>query len=117
MLIKFLDGTQKEFKKLYGADLSWANFSEASLSGANLSGVVILNHRLKRFITSCKRIVDPYDFFGFETIDNNILIIAGCRTMTIKEYREHTNSYYFNNKKEATKDCLDFIEASFNLTK
>lgn len=38
MKIKLLDGTEKEFDTLVGADLSWANLFGADLSRANLSG-------------------------------------------------------------------------------
>ena len=38
MLIKFLDGSSKEFTNLSGATLSWATLSVANLSRADLSG-------------------------------------------------------------------------------
>ena len=91
---------------LSDADLRGADLRDADLSGANLRGAKIIC-----LIARLTRINDPYEFFAFQT-DNGLIIRAGCRTMSLAEYRTHIELTYPDTlKAEETTAILDFIEA------
>jgi hypothetical protein len=95
---------------LSGADLSEANLSWANLSGANLSGANLVGHKLTRFVGSASR-SDGYQALCFDT-KGGLVIRAGCRTFSLKEFKAHIASEYPNTPKaEETLRILKFLEA------
>jgi len=91
---------------LDGANLAGANLDGANLAGANLAGAV----KIIRLLASAIRLIDQYQFFLWQTEGGHI-ITAGCRTMTIADYRKHITEEYPDTQKSAeTADILDFFE-------
>ena len=80
------------------ADLRKADLREADLREANLEGT-------KGFILGPQR-SDGYQFY-FQHPN----VIAGCRKMTIEQYREHVKTYDDPAKERETTLILDFLEA------
>jgi len=94
---------------LGGADLGGANLRGANLRGADLGG----DRRVTGLIARATRIEDPYEFFAWRT-DKGDFIKAGCRFMTVDEFRAHVAEVYPETPKaEETLAILDFIEARF----
>ena len=68
-------------------------------------------------IARVTRIEDPYEFFAWRT-DKGDFIKAGCRFLSVEEYRVHiANEYPDTAKAEETIAILDFIEARFKAVK
>ena len=89
------------------ADLRGADLREADLSGANLREADLRGAVGLRYITQRS---DGYQFFL--TLDgDDWKIRAGCRLMTIVEYREHVKKYDDESKKRETDRILDFAQA------
>ena len=87
---------------LLGANLSGANLLGANLSGANLS-------RAKHLIDGGQRL-DGYRFVGW--IKGGALMIrAGCRNLTLSEYRTHNAARSDVALRDETSAILDHIEA------
>ena len=107
-----LSGADLRRAHLCGADLSGANLSGADLSGANLFGATIEKHILNKHLCAVSR-SDGYIFNAFTLKDSDdVLIRAGCRTLTLSEYRDHVKENYFDTDKgRETSLILDFIEA------
>ena len=84
------------------ADLSGADLSGADLSGANLSGAKGLIYISQRS--------DGYQFFATYR-DDKWLIQAGCRLLSLAEYRTHTEFYSCQKKRAETLLLIDFAEA------
>ena len=97
---------------LYDANLSGADLSGADLRGADLSGATIEKHTLNKHLCAVSR-SDGYMFNAFTLKDSDdVLIRAGCRTLTLSEYRDHVKENYFDTAKGLeTSLILDFIEA------
>jgi len=96
---------------LSGAVLRDADLSGAVLRGADLRGAVLSDAKVIRLVARLTRINDPYEFFAFET-DKGLIIRAGCRTMSLADYRAHIERQYpGTDKAEETTAILDFIEA------
>jgi hypothetical protein len=96
---------------LSGANLSRADLSKADLSGADLSGADLYGEKLKRLFASIQR-MDGYSFLAFELETGGVKIKAGCRWLTLPEYRAHVADEYPGTDKGAeTLEILDFIEA------
>jgi hypothetical protein len=99
---------------LRGANLESANLESADLRGAYLESANLGNdRRITGLITRVTRIIDPYEFFAWRT-DKGDFIKAGCRFMTIEEFRAHVaKTYPGTPKAEETLAILDFIESRF----
>ena len=97
---------------LLGANLSRANLSGANLSGANLLGANLLGanlSRAKHLIDGGQRL-DGYRFVGW--IKGGALMIrAGCRNLTLSEYRTHNAARSDVALRDETSAILDHIEA------
>ena len=101
-----LDGAYLAGAYLDGANLAGANLAGANLDRANLAGAV----KIIRLLASAIRLIDQYQFFLWQTEGGHI-ITAGCRTMTIADYRKHITEEYPDTQKSAeTADILDFFE-------
>ena len=74
-------------------------------AGADMqrAGIINLAARLTRS--------DGYEFFGWQT-DKGLIIRAGCRTMTLPEYRAHVLTYDNQGKIRETTRILDYIEGA-----
>ena len=96
---------------LWGANLTRANLSRADLSGANLSPII----KIVGLIARATRLVEPYEFFAYQTTDNTCVIVAGCRgPWTVNQFRDHVASSYPDTPKaKETLAILDFIETQF----
>jgi len=105
---------------LIGADLRGAYLRDAYLSGANLSGADLRDAYLSRakyeedtlaaLIAAAERL-DGYTFRLFQLEDGSHKIMAGCRWLTIDEYRAHVAKEYPDTyKARETLDILDFFE-------
>jgi hypothetical protein len=85
--------------------------SGANLGGANLDGATIDTDRLHRLLARATRL-DGYEFFLFALQDGATKIKAGCRWVTISEYRAHVaKKYPDTDKAKETLDILNFFEA------
>ena len=96
---------------LRGADLRWADLRGANLRGANLRGADLRRADLrgaKGSLLGLQR-SDGYQFFLTEFKDG-WKVVAGCRRMTIEEYREHVKSYNDEEKEFETTLILDNLE-------
>ena len=111
---KFLTGlVGGERANLSYADLSYADLSYANLSYANLRSADLRSADLRSaaglfFITQRS---DGYQFFLVQDDSSDWFVRAGCRYMTIKDYREHANTYSDSAKRVETGLILDFAEA------
>ena len=107
----YLRGAYLSNADLSGAVLRDADLSGAVLRGADLRGAVLSDAKVIRLVARLTRINDPYEFFAFET-DKGLIIRAGCRTMSLADYRAHIERQYpGTDKAEETTAILDFIEA------
>jgi uncharacterized protein YjbI with pentapeptide repeats len=93
-------------------DLSLCDLSEANLSGCDLSGCDLSGCDL----SGCEGIIDAgqrcdsYRFVGWLK-DNAVMIRAGCRNITLAEYREHNATRGDALLRAETAAILDRIEA------
>ena len=89
---------------LWGADLGRANLRGADLGRANLRG-----DTLAAYITSADR--GDYEFRLFHIADGSHKVMAGCRWMTISDYRAHVAAEYPDtDKARDTLAILDYFE-------
>jgi hypothetical protein len=99
---------------LRSADLSGANLRSADLSGANLvradlRGAKYGDDTLAAYVTSADR--RDYEFLLFHIADGSHKVMAGCRWMTIPDYRAHVAAEYpGTDKARETLDILDYFE-------
>jgi uncharacterized protein YjbI with pentapeptide repeats len=104
-----LSGADLSDAYLSRADLSDSILSGAYLSRADLSDAKIGEYTIEKLVARATR-SDGHEFFGFKT-DKGALIRAGCRTMTVDEYRSHvTKKYPDTDKARETTEILKFIE-------
>ena len=110
----YLRGADLGGADLRGADLRGADLRGADLGGADLEGVKLsTTHTAVGLIARVTRITDSHEFFAWRT-DNGDIIKAGCRFMTVDEFRAHVAKEYPGTPKaEETLAILDFIEARF----
>jgi len=94
---------------LRGADLRGANLWGADLRGADLSGADLVGDTLAAYVTSADR--RDYEFRLFRLADGSHKVMAGCRWMTILDYRAHVAAEYPGTAKaRETLDILDYFE-------
>jgi uncharacterized protein YjbI with pentapeptide repeats len=116
-----LSGAKLRGADLYRANLSRANLSDANQYGADLSGAKLSvadlsrakigDHVIEKLVARATR-SDGYEFLGFKT-DKGTLIRAGCRTMTVDEYRDHVaKEYPDTDKARETLEILKSIEVA-----
>ncbi len=96
---------------LGGANLGGANLGDANLGGANLGDAYLGGDvKIISIIASAVRFEDQYQFFLWRTECGHV-ITAGCRQMTIAEYRSHVAEDYADTPKaEETLRILDYFE-------
>ncbi len=123
-----LGGANLEGANLGGANLGGANLEGANLEGANLEGANLRSaylegaylrgdRKITGLISRVTRLIDTYEFFAWRT-DKGDFIKAGCRFMTVDEFRAHVAASYSGTPKaEETIAILDFIEARFKAVK
>lgn len=102
-----LAGADLSGADLIGANLEGANMRDANLEGAYLIGANLIGAKGQHYITQRK---DGYQFF-LVLDDKKWMIRAGCRYMSIEDFRIHTNSYDDELKKLETNLILDYAEA------
>jgi len=91
------------------ADLRGANLVSANLRGADLSGADLVGDTLAAYVTSADR--RDYEFRLFRLADGSHKVMAGCRWMTILDYRAHVAAEYpGTDKARETLDILDYFE-------
>ena len=100
---------------LYGASFRGANLLGVNLQCANLGGVDFRGATIGLFTLDCLvcrlwRKADPYEFFIFKTESGELLVRAGCRTMTLPLYRRHAEYYLSPRKTTETMAILDHAE-------
>lgn len=97
---------------LIGANLTRANLTGANLTRANLRGATIDTDKLDRLLARATRL-DGHEFFLFALQEGSPKIMAGCRWMTIAEYRDHVARMYPDtNQARETLRILDFFQAT-----
>jgi hypothetical protein len=109
-----LSGANLRGADLRGANLSGANLSEANLygadlSGANLNGATIDADKLSRLLARAMRVSDGHEFFLFALQDGPAKIKAGCRWLTIAEYRAHVAANYPDTDKAKARETLNIL--------
>lgn len=114
----YLRGADLTGANLRGANLRGADLGGANLGGANLGGVKLSqSHTAVGLIARVTRIIVPYEFFAWRT-DQGDIVKAGCRFMTIEQFRAHVAKEYPDTPKaEETLAILDFLEARFKAVK
>lgn len=96
---------------LRGADLYSANLSEANLSEAYLSGATIYADKLDRLLARATRL-NGHEFFLFALQEGSPKIKAGCRWMSVADYRAHVAKEYPDTDKACeTLRILDYFDA------
>jgi uncharacterized protein YjbI with pentapeptide repeats len=114
----YICGANLRFADLRVADLSYADLSGADLSFADLSGADLRSAALTganlgavRDLIDGGQRVDGYRFVGWRA-DKDVMILAGCRNMTLQQYREHNASLLNDELREETATILDRIEST-----
>ena len=93
-----------------GGSLYDANLSGAALRDANLRGAKYEEDTLAALIAAADR-MDGYTFRLFRLKGGSHKIMAGCRWLTIPDYRAHVAKEYPGTAKaRETLDILDFFE-------
>jgi uncharacterized protein YjbI with pentapeptide repeats len=118
-----LFGANLSNANLSNANLSNANLTRADLSGANLFGADLSDADLsgadlfgaKHLIDGGQR-VDGYRFVGWVK-DGVLMIRAGCRNLTVAEYRAHNANRVDAALRDETTAILDHIEAVARIRK
>ena len=100
-----------------GLAVKWAIKTGAYLRGADLRGADLGGGvKIKSLLASAVRLNDQYQFFLWETECGHV-ITAGCRQMTIADYRAHIAAEYPGAAKgDETSDILDYFEARLRRT-
>ena len=92
-----------------GANLVGANLRGANLRGANLRGA---KWGFAQPVARATRTNDEHEFFLWRSLWGGHAIKAGCRLMSLTEYREHIESKYPDSAKaKETGAILDYFEA------
>jgi hypothetical protein len=107
-----LTGANLAGANLAGASLTGANLFGANLRGADLGVATINGNKLDRLLARAMRVSDGHEFFLFALQDGPPKIIAGCRWMTIADYRAHVAAKYPDtDKARETLNILNYFEA------
>ena len=94
------------------ADLSGAVLSGAVLRRADLSGAVLSGKKITRMLACASRVQFGYTFHLYEMHTGPAKIVAGCRFLTIADYRAHVAHEYPDSEKAAeTLAILDYFDA------
>jgi hypothetical protein len=119
----YLEGANLGGADLGGADLRGAYLEGAYLEGAYLGGADLrgvklsTTHTAVGLVARVTRIIDPYEFFAWRT-DQGDIIRAGCRFLTVEQFRTHVAAKYPGTPKaEETLSILDFLEVRFKAVK
>lgn len=92
------------------ANLRGADLQNADLRGADLGGAKYGDDTLFFCVASAER-MDSYTFHMFRLKDGSHKVMAGCRWMTIDDYRAHVAAEYPDtDKARETLDILDYFE-------
>ncbi len=106
----YLSGANLREANLIRANLRGADLRRANLIGANLRGAKYQDDTLTALIAAAER-MDGYTFHLFRLEDGSHKVMAGCRWLTIDEYRAHVAAKYSGTvKARETLDILDFFE-------
>ena len=100
-----LTGANLAGANLTGADLVRANLTDANLVRANLTGANLASQHI---IDGGER-RDEYRFVGWVKA-GALMIHAGCRNMTVAEYRDHNAKRGDVQMRDETASILDHIE-------
>ena len=104
-----LEGANLRGANLRGAYLEGANLVDAYLEGANLRGA---KWGFAQPVARATRTNDEHEFFLWRSLWGGHAIKAGCRLMSLTEYREHIESKYPDSAKaKETGAILDYFEA------
>ena len=105
----YLEGANLVGANLRGAYLEGANLVDAYLEGANLRGA---KWGFAQPVARATRTNDEHEFFLWRSLWGGHAIKAGCRLMSLTEYREHIESKYPDSAKaKETGAILDYFEA------
>jgi hypothetical protein len=114
-----LERANLERAYLVGANLRGANLERANLVGANLRGAYLVGANLERaYLSRGLAIVqgptrsDGYFFSLHVCCLGEHVVVAGCRSFTIEQYRQHVADEYPDEQPKAaeTLAILDFLE-------
>ena len=106
-----LTGADFRYAQLNGADLGSVGLTRCRFEHAKVDGAKYRGTVLRRHIASVDR-SDDYTFHAFQLQNGLVMIAAGCRWMTIPEYRRHIAIAYDDLRiGDETKAILDFLEA------
>jgi uncharacterized protein YjbI with pentapeptide repeats len=95
---------------LAGANLADANLARADLAGANLAGANLADANLaSQHIIDGGQRIDGYRFVGWIK-GADMMIRAGCRNLTLAEYRAHNAKREDVAMRDETSSILDHIE-------
>ena len=97
---KWMIGDGGARANLAGANLAGANLAGADLAGADLASQHIVDGGQRR---------DGYRFVGWIK-DGVLMIRAGCRNMSVADYRDHNSKRDDANIRDETTSILDHIE-------
>ena len=105
-----LRGANLRGANLRGADLGGADLWGADLRDADLWGAKYRDDILSCRIAAAER-MDSHIFHLFRLKDGTHKVMAGCRWMTVDQYRAHVAAEYpgTDNARE-TLDILDYFE-------
>jgi hypothetical protein len=105
-----LNGADLRGAYLRDANLRGAYLNGADLIGANLRGAEYQDDILDALIAAAER-MDGYAFRMFRLKNGSHKVMAGCRWLTIPEYRAHVGKEYPDTvKARETLDILEFFE-------
>ena len=109
----YLGGADLRGAYLEGADLGGANLGGANLGGANLGGANLRGAYLSRGLAIVQGPIrsDGYFFSLRVCCLGEHVVVAGCRSFTIEQYRQHVADNYPDTSKAAeTLAILDFLQ-------
>ena len=108
-----LEGANLRGANLVGANLRGANLEGANLEGANLEGAYLGGAYLSRGLAIVQGPTrsDGYFFSLRVCCLGEHVVVAGCRSFTVEQYRQHVADNYAGKPKAAeTLAILDFLE-------
>lgn len=109
-----LGGANLEGANLGAANLRGANLGGAYLGGAYLEGAYLGGAKIKRLLARATRVSDDYEFCLFALEEGEPRILAGCRWLTLNEYRRHVAAYESAGKQAETSRLLNYFAATLD---